>query len=56
MLGPVLRCVTIRDVDLVPTLAEYDNFFSLSTFLSTIFVPPVWPRYSKRLADLLWRR
>ena len=26
-----LRCITIRDVDLVPTLEEYDRFLSLST-------------------------
>ena len=50
---PVLRCVTIRDVDLVSTLEEYDRFLSLSTPLSTIFVPPVWTRYCKRLIDLL---
>ena len=50
---PVLRCVTIGDVDLVPTLEEYDCFLSLSTPLSTILVPPVQPRYCKRLTDLL---
>ena len=50
---PTLRCVTIGDVDLVPTLEEYDHFLSLSTPLSTIFVPPVRPRYRKRLIDLL---
>ena len=50
---PVLRCVTIGDVDLVFTLEEYDRFLSLSTPLSTIFVPPVWPHYCKRLIDLL---
>ena len=49
----VLRCVTIGDVDLVPTLEEYDHFLSLSTFLSIIFVPPVRPCYHKRLTDLL---
>ena len=43
-LDTVLRCVTIGDVDLVPTLEEYDHFISLSTPLSTIFVPPMWPR------------
>ena len=48
-----MRCVTIGDVDLVPTLEEYDHFLSLSTPLSTIFVPPVRPRYRKRLIDLL---
>ena len=50
---PVLRCVTIGDVDLVPTLEEYDRFLSLSTPLSTIFFPPVRPRYRQRLIDLL---
>ena len=49
----VLRCVTVGDVDLVPTLKMYDHFVSLSTPLSTIFVPPVRPCYSKRLTDLL---
>ena len=48
-----MRCVTIGDVDLVPSLEEYDRFRSLSTPLSTIFVPPVRPRYHKRLTDLL---
>ena len=48
-----MRCVTIGDVNLVPTLKEYDHFLSLSTPLSTIFVPPVRPRYHKRLIDLL---
>ena len=50
---PVLRCVTIRDIDLVPTLEEHDRFLSLSTPISTIFVPPVRPCYCKRLTDLL---
>ena len=49
----VLRCVTIRDVDLAPTLEGYAYFLSLSTFLSTIFVPPMRPHYCKRLTDLL---
>ena len=50
---PVLRCVTIGDVDLMPTLEEYGRFISLSTLLSTIFIPPVWPCYCKRLTNLL---
>ena len=50
---PILRCVTIGYVDLVPTLEEYDHFLSLSTPLSIIFVPLVRPRYCKRLTDLL---
>ena len=49
----VLRCVTIRDVDLVPTLEKYDRFLSLSTPVSTIFIPPVQIRYRKKLADLM---
>ena len=48
-----MRCVTIGDVDLVPTLEEYDHFLSLSTPLSIIFVPSIRPRYRKRLTDLL---
>ena len=34
-------------------LEEYDRFLSLSTPLSTIFVPLVWLSYRKRLTDLL---
>ena len=37
----------------MPTLKEYDCFLSLSTPLSTIFVPLVWPHYRKRLTNLL---
>ena len=48
-----MRCVTIGDVDLMPTLEEYDCFLSLTTPLSTIFFSTVWPRYRKRLTDLL---
>ena len=48
-----MRCVTIRDVDLVPTLEEYDRFLSLSTPLSTVFIPPVRIRYRKQLANLM---
>ena len=36
---PVLRSVTIGDVDLVPTLEEYGCFLSLSTLVSTAFAP-----------------
>jgi len=50
---PILRFVTIGDVDLVPTLEDFDHFLSLSTPLSAIFVPSVWPRYRKRLTNLL---
>ena len=50
---PVLRCDTIGNVDLVHTLKEYDHFLSLSTPLSTIFVPLVQPCYYKRLTNLL---
>ena len=48
-----MRCVTIGDVDLVPTLKEYDRFFFLSTPLSTVFVPPVRPHYCQRLTNLM---
>ena len=48
-----MRCVTIGDVNLVPTLERYDHFLSLSTLLSTIFIPPMRPHYYKRLTDLL---
>ena len=36
-----LRCITIGDVDLVPTLEEYNRFLSLSTLVSTVFIPPM---------------
>ena len=48
-----LRCITIGDVGLVPTLEKYDRFLSLSTLLNTVFVPPVWTRYRKRLTNLM---
>ena len=48
---PALRCVTIGDVDLMPTLE--DHFLSLSTPMSIVFVPPVRTRYRKRLVDLM---
>ena len=48
-----MRCVTIRDVDLVPTLEEYDCFLSLSTPLSTVFIPSVRTCYYKRLTNLM---
>ena len=48
-----MRCVNIGDVDLVPTLEEYDHFLSLSTLLSTISIPPMWPCYRKRFTNLL---
>ena len=50
---PSLRCITIGYVDLVTTLEEYDCFLSLSTPLSTIFIPPVRIRYRKKLTDLI---
>ena len=37
----------------MPTLEKYDLFLSLSTLVSTIFVPPMWIHYRKRLADLM---
>ena len=48
-----MRCVTIRDVDLVPTLEEYDRFLSLSTPLSTVFIPPMQMHYRNKLANLM---
>ena len=50
---PTLRCVTIGDIDLVPTLEEYDRFLSLSTPLSTVFIPPMRTPYCKRFTDLM---
>ena len=46
-----MRCITIGDVDLVPTLEEYDCFLSLSTPVSIVFIPPMQTRYRKKLAD-----
>ena len=40
-------------MDLVPILEEYDHFLSLSTPLSTVFIPLVRTRYRKRLANLM---
>ena len=51
--GGTLKCVTIGDVDLLPTLEEYDRFLSLSTPLSTVFTPPVRTHYRKRLIDMM---
>ena len=48
-----MRYDTIGNVDLVHTLKEYDHFLSLSTPLSTIFVPLVQPCYYERLTNLL---
>ena len=48
-----LRCVNIGDVDLVPTLEEYDHFLSFSTSLSTVFFPLVRTHYCKRLTNLM---
>lgn len=53
LLGPSLQCVTIRDVDLVPTIEEYD----CSLFFTTPLVWVYWltnrPCYPNRLVDLL---
>ena len=38
---------------MVPTLEEYDRFFSLSTSMSTVFIPPIRTRYRKKLVDLM---
>ena len=48
-----LRCVTIGNVDLLPTLEEYDRFLSLSTPLGIVFSPLVRTHYYKRLTDLV---
>ena len=37
----------------MPTLEEYDRFLSLSTLLSTVFIPLVQTCYRKRLIDLM---
>ena len=50
---PALRCVTIGDMDLVPTLEEYNRFLSLSTPMSTVCIPLVRTWYCKKLADLM---
>ena len=38
---------------MVSTLKKYDRFLSLSTPVSTVFVPPVQTHYRKWLADLM---
>ena len=42
-----------KDMDLVPTLEEYDRILSLSTPMDQVYLPLVRPRYHKRLAELL---
>ena len=34
---PTLRCITVGDMDLVPTLEEYDRFLSLPTPVSRVY-------------------
>ena len=48
-----MRRVTIRDLDLVPTLEKYDRFLSLYTLMSTVFISPMQTRYHKKLGDLM---
>ena len=48
-----LRCITIRDVDFVLTLEEYDRFLSLNTPISQVYRPPTRPHFHKWLAKLL---
>jgi len=48
-----LRCITIGDVDLVPTLEEYDRFLSLPTHVSRVYRPLTRSCFRKRLAKLL---
>ena len=48
-----LRCSTIGDVDLVPTLEEYDCFLSPPTPISQVYQPPTRSCFYKRLAELL---
>ena len=50
---PALRCITIKDVDVVPTLEEYDRFLSLPTLVSQVYQPPTRPHFCKRLVELL---
>jgi len=40
-------------MDLVPTLEEYNRFLSLSTPMSSVFIPLVQTWYRKKLADLM---
>ena len=42
-----------KDIDLVPTLEEYDRFISFSTLVSTVFVPPVRTHYHKWLSNMM---
>ena len=42
-----LRCITIVDVDLVPTLEEYDHFLSLPTSVSRVYRPSTRSRFHK---------
>ena len=50
---PALRCITIGDVDLVPTLEEYDRFLSFPTLMNCVYRPPTLSHFRKQLAGLL---
>ena len=50
---PALRYITIRDVDLVPTLEEYDRFLSFPTPVSLVYRPLTQSHFHKRLTKLL---
>ena len=50
---PALRCITIGDVDLVPTLEEYNHFLSLPTLVSWVYQPPTQSQFFKQLVELL---
>jgi len=48
-----LGCITIKDVDLVFTLEEYDRFLSLPTSMSRVYRPLTRSRFHKWLAEFL---
>ena len=50
---PALRCITIGDVDLVPTLEEYDRFLSLPSPVSRVYRLLTRSRFRKWLVELL---
>ena len=51
-----LCCVTIKDMDLIPTMDEYLQFLFLTTPLKHVYHPPSRAHYPKWLVKLLGLR
>ena len=46
----------MRDIDIVPTLEEYDRFLSWPTIVNRVYRPPIRSLFRKWLAELLGLR